>query len=302
MKKIILLLIIFYVTATSTFACEICGCGAGSYYFGMMPQFHKNFFGVRYRYSSYLSHIGYADMFKTTEKFQTLELWGRYYIGKKWQILTFLPYNTHIQTDSKGAKEIRGIGDMSFLLNYRLITPKHDSLNTIVKHTLWIGGGVKLPTGKYDYNSNDITQVSNPNFQLGSGSTDFVFNTQYTARLKKWGINLDASVKINTKNKNDYRFGNRISGNLLLFYLQQIKKIGIMPSAGVYAENSTWDERNGYSIDATGGFLTNFSTGIDMYYKKYTIGCNFQTPFKQNLAHGHLRAENRWVAHFSFLF
>jgi hypothetical protein len=57
-KKIIISLMLLCSTAFTSFACDICGCGVGSYYLGILPEFNKRFIGLRYQHKSLQTHLG----------------------------------------------------------------------------------------------------------------------------------------------------------------------------------------------------------------------------------------------------
>ncbi len=305
MKKIIFTIVFIFAFSTSQ-ACDICGCGVGSYYFGVMPQFNKNFLGLRYRTMYFESHLN-SRILRTNEYFRTTEIWGRFYASPKLQIMTFVPYSFNTQTDVNNfSKNLQGLNDVVLMANYNLLnaTIKNDTTTRRVKHNLWLGGGVKLPTGRYNFEEQDAGQVANPNFQLGSGSIDFLLSVFYNIRYKNWGFNQDLSYKINTANSKSYRFGNRISSNSNVFYIHQIsKKLALMPYGGFYYEISGKDKRNEEKIVETGGYLVAANVGLDIYaYKRLNIGGNYQIPLRQNLANGKIRAGSRWNIQVSFLF
>jgi hypothetical protein len=66
-------------------------------------------------------------------------------------------------------------------------------------HTWQVGGGVKLPTGKYNTNNNGSV---NPSFQLGTGSWDYLLATEYIVRRKQFGLNTMLNYVIKTENGN----------------------------------------------------------------------------------------------------
>lgn len=301
MKKYLVLFLIVFTKIDVT-ACDICGCGSGSYYFGLMPQFHKNFVGMRYRYSAFDSHLGlgYGGLFATQEVFRTTEIWGRFYPHRKVQMLAFLPYQFNSQKEKGGTKNLNGLGDAVITANYNVFNTLYDT--TVFKHSFWIGGGMKLATGKHEYDESNMAQVANPNFQLGTGSNDFMLTANYTLRYRKFGVNTDLTYKINTQNAENYRFGNRLSGNLQGFYVKRIGSVGFMPNAGLYFENSATDLKNNYLVENTGGNLLAATLGMEVFFKSISMGINFQQPIAQNLANGQIKSQNRVLLHLTFLF
>jgi len=150
MKKLITIaLFILFIFPSSTQACNVCGCGVGNYHYGILPQFRKNFVGIRYRHSSYVSTLddSHSDVF-SYETFRTAELWARFYPAKKVQIFAFVPFNVNERKEGMTVKKLNGLGDIVISANYNLINT-YDSLGAFLTHNLLIGGGVKLPTGQY---------------------------------------------------------------------------------------------------------------------------------------------------------
>jgi hypothetical protein len=286
--------------------CDVCGCGVGNYYFGIMPQFHRSFAGIRYRNKSFDSHLnisqsGNNQLFATQEKYQTLELWARMYAGSKIQLLAFIPYQFNQQTGNNFTKNLRGLGDMALIANYNLLNQTTDTVPRLFRHSVWLGGGVKLPTGQANF-TEDNTQVANANFQLGTGSLDFMLNLIYTLRYDQWGLNTDFTYKINTANQNQYHFGNRGNGTISLFYIQKLGSLALMPNVGSYLEFSARDKDKADWLAQTGGYVWFSSLGLEAYYKNFSVGFNWQNPINQQLAYGHIKAHQRTMLHFTVLF
>ncbi|WP_338760453.1 hypothetical protein WAF17_13640 [Bernardetia sp. ABR2-2B] len=294
-----------FISAPSK-ACDLCGCGAGSYYLGVMPQFQKNFVGLRYRSASFDSHLGgtgnYSSLFETQERFYTAEVWARFYPTPKLQLLAFLPYQWNFQDENNKTKSLSGMADASVIAQYEILNTTNDTISQTFEHNFFVGGGVKLPTGKSNFDEEDVLQVANPNFQLGTGSTDFLLTSQYTIRYKKLGLTADFSYKINTENSTDYRFGNRVSSNATLFYVKQIGRFGFMPTVGTYYENSQKDKRKEKTVFDTGGNLFNAVLGTQIYTGRFMFGVSYHTPLSQNLANQKIKANDRLMIQTAFLF
>jgi hypothetical protein len=168
--------------------------------------------------------------------------------------------------------------------------------------TLWIGGGLKLPTGKYKVDDKDILSSLNT-FQLGTGSTDFMVNAMYDIRLQDAGINTNLSYKINTNNQFQYQFGNKLTANILTYYKLNIQnKFTIALNAGMLFEIASKDyEEKKFIVDNSGGNLSMSNLGIELTSKKISLGLNWQTPIEQNLANKTVSANDRFMVHVSFL-
>lgn len=289
------------ISSLSASACDMCGCANSGSFFGVLPQSHMRFVGVRYRIKDFDSHLNSA-MLKTKEHYQTTELWGRFYPFKKTQLLVFLPYNSNKQTTLSGrTARIEGLGDASMIMHYNVRNTFWDSTEHHINQNLLIGGGIKLPTGKYKYEDTG-EEGANPNFQLGTGSVDFILNAIYTLRYHDWGLNLDASHKINTTNANGYRFANRTNGSLTAFYTAKFGSFTMMPNIGTMTEYSNKDTRNGIENSFTGGWIMTANAGIELYYKRFSSGITFQKPVVQNLVSKESKINQQAAVHFTVMF
>lgn len=287
-------------------ACDICGCGVGSNYIGILPEFSKHIFGMRYRYNSLLSHVGVGGAttyLTSTEKYRTTEIWSGWNIGKKGRLMLTVPYAFNERENAGIANTKKGWGDVTVTGFYQLLDKKQTAFsNKLLVQSLWLGGGIKLPSGKYTP-SDKATASQNTNlFQLGTASTDFTLNAMYDARLQDAGINISASYKMNTANRYHYNYGNKLGLTSQLYYkFRVLKHYTIAPNGGVMYEQSKKDIDNKITVDISGGNLLSGTAGMEISGKKISAGFNWQTPLSQNLAKGAVKANNRAMVHVAFI-
>ena len=297
-------LFLLSMAALPLLACDLCGCSNGGSFFGILPQGHRGFLGVRYRYNTFHSHLSSLNL-SSREQFRTAELWGRFYPARRVQVMAFVPYQFSQQTLLKtgAVTPLSGLSDITLLAHYNLLnTFMDDSVVHTVNHNLLVGGGVKLPTGRFRYDENSLLDVANPNFQLGTGSTDWIGNLIYTARYKNWGLNADVSYRVTTTNPNGYRFGNRLNTSASVFYLTSLGSRSIMPNAGVFVEQAGHDIREGVMNKQTGGYATYLNLGTEVYLNKLSFGVSYRRPVSQYLSQGELRANDQLMTHVTYLF
>lgn len=306
MKKKLLLTGFACILLSGVFACDICGCGVGSYYIGILPDFSKKIIGLRYRYNTLRTHIGAGGIttyLTTDEKYRTAELWGGWTIGKRLRVMGYIPvsFNEKLNQGITTAKS--GLGDVGLQGFYQVFSQNKTVGNKLLVHSLWLGAGVKAPTGKYDAAEKNAGLETANIFQLGTGSIDFTFNAMYDIRLQDAGINATASYKVNTTNKEQYRYGNKFSINAQAYYKFRLwQKVTVAPNAGIQYEKAKLDNDNGFEVDVSGGNVLMGAVGAEIAFKRIAVGANFQTPFSQNLAGGFVKANDRAMAHIAFLF
>ena len=174
---------------------------------------------------------------------------------------------------------LNGLGDPIALLFYKAIDTKKDTSKTLL-HTLMIGIGEKFPVGKFKQLDNGT--VINRNFQLGTGSTDYLTSLIYTVKYKTWGANVEASYKFNQANSDNYRFGNQVNASLYLFKLFEQQKIGLLPYTGLYYE-SMENQTDNNIVQANSGGTAVFGTyGLQYFKGNYVFNAFAQNPFYQN--------------------
>ena len=297
---------LFSVNTAAT-ACDK-GCTMGGSYVGILPQFHKNFVGIRYNTRNYTLTATHTHMVNgvpavhtevTKEQYHTTELWGRFYPAKRVQAFVFVPYVINTQKKDETSLTQRGLGDVTVMANYSLLNTG-DSLSNTLKHTLLVGGGVKLPTGKFNATQNG--DVLTANMQPGTGSVDVLLNSTYTLRYQKLGLNTDFTYRINTKGKNDYQFGNRYNVSANLFYWQNFGGVAVLPSAGVYYENAQPDQYFDSHKMQGGGSAWFGNVGVNAYYKRVAVGGTFQKPLGHHADEHITESNSRSMVNIMYLF
>lgn len=304
MKKLILFISLL-VFQTTAFCCDICGCGVGNNYIGVLPDFSKHIFGLRFRTNSMITHVGAGGLnsyLTTMEKYRTLEAWAGWNIGKNFRVMATLPYAFNEKINQGITNRKSGLGDASILGYYQVVASKKSIGNKLLVQSLWVGGGLKLPTGEYRPQDKSLTNSTANLFQLGTGSVDFSANAMYDIRLNDAGISSSAAYKINTTNGSGYRYGNKLSLMLQGYYkIRVMQKFTVAPNVGIGYEKGKSDYDRDLLVDVSGGNLTSGTAGAEFTWKSVSAGFNFQTPLQQNLAMGIVKARDRAMIHLSFV-
>lgn len=293
-----LFVILFYQTGKP---CDICGCSVGGMYVGILPQFQNHFVGLRYQYREFTSTHTYNQVtYYSTDRFHTMELWGRFYPHRKVQLMAFMPVNYFTKNENERVTSTIGPGDLTVLANYMAYnTP--DTAITWWKHNLLVGGGLKLPTGDFNHYRNDT--LLNPNLQSGTGSWDFLANATYTVRYKKVGMNLEANARFNTTNVHGYRFGHRFNGAVRFFLWTKIKSTSFVPHVSFLIDYALKDRNRNLIVLESGGISVTPQLGLDLYLKeRWMIGAFASHKVWDYLGNGTIQSGWRFGVQSIFIF
>ncbi|MEP6673989.1 MAG: hypothetical protein ABJA78_02500 [Ferruginibacter sp.] len=300
MKKITIATIVALFSMHTLQACEICGCGIGNYYIGMLPQFNNKFIGIRYHVQQFKTRLlDDPDQF-SNDYYKTMEIWAGVNFGKRWQVLAIIPYNFIHQVSDDGTTDKNGLGDIAVMANYKIFDKTSAVFKKNISQQLWLGAGLKLPTGKFNVDTTASEVAALANTQTGTASTDFMISAMYNIRINKFGLNTSASYKMNTSNSDKYSFGNKFSASSFAYYSITKFKTGITPNIGVMYENTAANTLQSLKVAQTGGYLAAASAGMEVSIKKVTIGCNAQLPIAQRYAGGQTETKIRAMAHITF--
>lgn len=295
MKKIIIVTTILFASFSAG-ACEICGCGLGNYYIGLMPHFRSKFIGMRYQFHSFRTRLTDDPTQFSKDFYQTVEIWSGWNIGKRFQLLTFIPFNFNHQESDEGTTRLSGLGDIALVLNYKLLDIRKGNTS----QQLLFGAGLKLPTGRFAIEPGDPDVAAAANTQRGSGSTDFMLNAMYNIRVKRWGVSANAAYKFNSNNSDDYQFGNKLSASSFVFYAATAGKTTVSPNVGLLFEHNEPSQLSGAKIDLTGGHLLQAAAGTEISFSKMAIGFNVQLPLTQDFAEGQTKSKVKGMLHVTF--
>jgi hypothetical protein len=304
MKKHIVLLFIYSLINFSADACEICGCANGNFQIGLLPNFTKGFLGIRYNYSRFHSVVRDEPAEFSRDQYQSIELWGGYNF-KKFQVMAFAPYLFSQKVTDDGTINSSGVGDFTMLLNYKVLsaTKLVNNEKTTLRNELYFGGGVKLPTGVNKVDPADPEfNLGDFNSQAGTGSFDFIVNATHNLMWNNSGVVTNIAYRINTANKQEYKFGNRTFLSTAYYYTFTKSKVKIKPSVGVNYQANSINRFNGEAVEQSNGY--NFNSTIGMNVLRGKVGVNAMTfiPVTQNNFDGQTKLKSRFLLGVTYSF
>lgn len=283
-KTILFIILIFPLININ--ACDICGCSvfSGPFY-GILPQFTKNLVGFRtstQKFTHPNTELNYNGNSRVIEdSYYTSELWFRYYPTKKLQTFLFIPfkYNQRIETEKNNS--LYGIGDIYASALYPLFKSS-DSSKSLTNYNWLIGGGIKLPTGKYQQRDANKTMLP-VGFQAGNGAYSFLASSNFTIRKAALGLNTQINYTINGTNELDYKFGNAFSGIATAFYWKKMNRISLLPSIGILYEKSDKDIQYSMEKANTGNHAISTNLGMEVYAGQWLFSAFMQKSLYQKL-------------------
>lgn len=302
--KASLCLALFFATTACAIACDVCGGSLSGNQWGVLPQFKRSSFGLRYAGQQFKTQhsLLYKENF-STERMQSLELSYRAYLAPRWQLMARLPLQYNQQTNNFAGThtQLFGLGDATLSANFVLLNNTTDTTQHRFKQLLSINGGLKLPTGAFQRQDSSGTLI-NPYLQIGSGSLDFTLGASYTLRYIAVGWHNEANLRLTTPNKNNFQFGRRLSYNSSFFYWLQTSTAMFMFQGGaLYEQNAADKDQNTY-LNGSAHQSLSARLSADIYYRNYSAGIAVALPLWQRADNNMLNRQLGIQAQINYLF
>lgn len=299
-RRSILSLSLFVVLSAipkASYACDACGCSGNGGSMGYSNTAISNYIGLRYITQEYRSR---DDIFNNSpwaeEHFNTVQLWSNIPIADRISVNVMLPYHSHQRKKPNGTNQkIRGVGDITLMGFYTIMRTKLREMEWIPSefaHSWRLGLGVKAPIGKFDKENNEAGV--NPSFQVGTGSWDYTFATDYQAIYKSWGANAQLNYTVKNKNSDKYNFGNQWNYGVEVFKRVEINsKSMLLPSIGIAGEVFEENKHYGLPVANTKGDVLFLKAAASIAYSKVELGATLMLPLSQNLNNAKVEVKHR---------
>ncbi len=245
--------------------------------------------------------IAPGETYRYAEAFNSYDVSANFYIGTKFQINSTVNFSDNYTYENDSIlNNIGGFGDLNLLLKYQVFNSieQEDSSSKKPIHRVSVGAGITLPTGKFnkenvdsfqtDFQPTGITSVPvmelDPHLQAGTGSFGYLFLLEHLVSYKGLGLNSNISYKLNTTNKNGFKFANRLNFNTSAFYLVKLfKKVKVMPNIGLSYENSERDTYENEPFMDSGGEVLFANYGLNLFINKVGLEFSYYQPIKEQL-------------------
>ena len=124
-----------------------------------------------------------------------------------------------------------------------------------------------------------------------SGTTDLLLNGMYNVSINKFGINAVVNYKINSANKEEYRFGNKLTAGSFVYYVFPLKNVIISPNLGLLFEHAEASQLQNSKVNLTAGKILQGSIGGEISFNRLAVGLSAQLPLAQNFAANQTKAK-----------
>ena len=261
----------------NAFACDICGGSSLGLDANVLSSQTGNSIGLNTS----------AKLYKADIEGDQQNIWllntsfnGSYQPHQKVLLKIVLPVFTQFGPD--GSKARSGMGDLMILTNMYVLEKRTEK---DIRHQMMMSAGIEFPSGT---SNNDIADLNSIAFT--SNSFDFVLGSSYALNIKKFILSGYVFSKVNTKGKDNYRFGSTIESALQGAFRFDIKDGQLFPSLGIKHYWQDKDVSNDFIRIFTGGQTLATFVGLQFNYYSHKIGVITEAPIYQELNNPDLRS------------
>ena len=280
MRVFFIMFCLVILNSSSLQACDAYGCAAGYSGIGLMSKYRGNYIRISYVDFRYHANPEHANS-NSQDLFSQVGLSFRYAFAKapKLRFNAYAPYGFNSRNQLSETQSMQGFADAKIIVNYAILNNK--AIGDKQTIFLEVGGGLNLPTGKYNH---EIGYANLPdNFNIGLGSYGYILQLNSIWSKGKSGFLLNGNYQLNGKTQEGYHFGNQLTGEISWFREWNVKKQLILPNLGLVAGHVSVNRyNNGNKVPETGGNGLLVSAGINIKSKDLISGITYSIPVIQN--------------------
>lgn len=296
----------------SAWSCDVCGCGVGGNYNGVIPQFGKRQFSLRSAHATFY-HPDTPENYSGTHRVlfdhnDQVNLTYRNFYGRRLQWTVEVPVKQATRVQENRTITIHGLGDIINWGHYTVMNTG-DSTDTPWRHIATVGLGIQVPTGKFMQRDPDKTMLP-ANFQLGTGSYAWLAQVYYVVRYRNWGGQVSAYSSQYTTNELSYQPGFKDNEQMQMLYwipLQRKeeckqKNRSLLLVAGISREHRQHDWEYGAPKSQTGGVQYWWNASADFYLGQTVISLYQQSALQSQLPASQPASTWRWGVGMTYVF
>jgi hypothetical protein len=268
----LLLIIVLVALNIKLLACS--GCNVST---GLVNSDPVNYLSLKYRNtlfngieSSFFRHTGHGGVF--SESYFNYDFSAKYFFYKKWYAQGMFSYQQVKLVSDSSTNYVNGVTDPFLFLGYNDFEIfKNWQLNYNVF------GGLDFGIGSYK-----VAQGSE--YSAGSKSYDRLLGFELLAKLKKVGFSSKGNIKFNSKNKENYLFGNVVNNSFVFLYYVEKENLMCIPFLGVTHEWNLKDKLDDDLMLNTSSEVLFIDLGINFLFKnKFLIGGKYKLGFYDDI-------------------
>ena len=245
--------------------------------------------------------LGFSNtdgVYTASDRLYQLSVSGRLAVSDRFRITASLPYSRLTRMIAKEQTEgMHGLGDASFLAEVQLLSSKKDSL-VKNQNQLWLGLGLKAPTGEFRSSINSFYLP--PNFQLGTGTWDGLASLSYRMRGSAWAWDNNVTGRTGGENKQAFSMPWLMIAQSSVKRLFSSKKTAFAVGLGAQGEFIGPTK----SIDVLmedGGYGLLGMLSANVQKRNVAFGVQFKQPISQSYGGGNTKARQRLSMRLSFV-